>query len=155
MRTTTHDHHVRRPAPPNTTTCEDHIMGTWGFGTFENDTAADWAYTLDEASDLAPMEAALDAVESGRYLDADMAAEALAAGEVLAALRGKAAADLPDEVRAWVAGHPQTVPAALLAAARGAVEKVAQESELRDLWEESDDFAAWQRVVGELRARLG
>jgi hypothetical protein len=130
-------------------------MGTWGFGAFENDTAADWAYALEEASDLAPLEAAFDAVEGGRYLDADLAAEAVAAAEVLAALRGRAAAQLPEEVSAWVAEHPQVVPDVLLADARRAVEKVAEDSELKDLWEESDEFAAWRRAVDDLRARLG
>jgi hypothetical protein len=130
-------------------------MGTWGIGPFENDTAADWAWALEEASDLAPIEAALDAVGSGSYLDADLAAEAIAAVEVLAALRGRPTTGLPDEVRAWVAAHAQAVPDALLVDARRAVDAVAEHSELRELWEESDEYAAWRRGIEDLRARLG
>ncbi|MEZ6009289.1 MAG: DUF4259 domain-containing protein [Planctomycetota bacterium] len=37
-------------------------MGTWGIGPFENDGANDWAYSLEETSDLGLVESALDAV---------------------------------------------------------------------------------------------
>lgn len=130
-------------------------MGTWGTGSFDNDTAADWAYELEDAEDLAPVEAALDAVHGeGDYLDADVAAIGLAAAEVVAALRGHAAPDLPENVRAWLAGHPLPVPDALLAETRRAVDTILARSELRDLWDESDEADAWRAAVGDLRARL-
>src|ERR1700733_11917553 len=35
---------------------EDLAMGAWGELAFDNDSANDWAYSLDEADDLAPVE---------------------------------------------------------------------------------------------------
>ena len=122
-------------------------MGTWGAGTFENDSASDWVWELEASETLAPVEAALAAVpDDDAYLDADVAVMALAASEVIAALRGRPAADLPEEVQAWVAGHPQPVADALLQLARAALARIIDTSELHELWDESDESAAWQRA---------
>ena len=130
-------------------------MGTWGAGTFENDSASDWVWELEASETLAPVEAALAAVpDDDAYLDADVAVMALAASEVIAALRGRPAADLPEEVQAWVAGHPQPVADALLQLARAALARIIDTSELRELWDESDESAAWQRAVTDLQNRL-
>ncbi|HEU4566145.1 MAG TPA: DUF4259 domain-containing protein, partial [Gemmatimonadaceae bacterium] len=63
----------------------------------------------------------------------------------------------PPEVAEWVAENRDDDGARpeLVALARRAVERIAAESELRDLWAESDDFEAWEASVADLRARLG
>lgn len=131
-------------------------MGAWGIGTFENDTASDWVYELETAEDLGPVREALDATLAAArdYLDADIAVIGLAAAEVVAALNGMARASIPDGVRDWAAQHPATPDPDLLATSRAAVDAVLSRSELRELWEESDEFGAWQADVAELRSRL-
>ena len=131
-------------------------MGAWGTGTFENDSASDWVYELEAARDIGPVRAALEATlaAAGEYLDADVATTGLAAAEVVAALGGRGRAGLPEEVRDWVAHHPIEVTPDLLGAARDAVDAILAASELRDLWEESAEFLAWQADVTELRSRL-
>ena len=37
-------------------------MGAWGTGTFDNDTACDWAYGLDEVNDLSLVKRTLESV---------------------------------------------------------------------------------------------
>eukprot|EP00487_Bulimina_marginata_P012517 TRINITY_DN8854_c0_g1_i1.p1 TRINITY_DN8854_c0_g1~~TRINITY_DN8854_c0_g1_i1.p1 ORF type:complete len:104 (+),score=23.09 TRINITY_DN8854_c0_g1_i1:34-345(+) len=60
-------------------------MGTWSHESFGNDTANDWAYELEDATDFAVIEAALQVAldEGDEYLDADLAMEAIAAVEVI------------------------------------------------------------------------
>lgn len=131
-------------------------MGTWDTGTFDNDSALDWVAVL-ESEGLSAASDAFQAVigQAGDYLDADDCASALAAAEVVAALRGRPAADLPGEVADWLAAHPGDPGDELAAAARRAVELVLGDSELAELWSESPEAPAWRAGVEDLRARLG
>ena len=130
-------------------------MGAWGVGTFENDDASDWVYQLEEAGDLALVKSALlAAAEPSGYLESPTCAEALAAAEVVAALAGRPAPDLPEEVHAWVKAHRQKVPGDLRQLALRALDQVAGDSELKELWQETDEMEAWADRVQELRGRL-
>jgi hypothetical protein len=82
-------------------------MGTWGIGTFDNDDALDWFEEL-EAEGLQVAGSAIQVVLdlSPEYLESSVCANALAAAEVVAALRGRPSADLPDKVAAWVRRYP-------------------------------------------------
>ena len=133
-------------------------MGAWGERAFDNDTANDWAYGLDEVTDLSLIEAAFDEVaEVGDdYLDQDPACSALAACEVLARLRGNFGYrnSYTEKVDAWVAAHPREPSPQLLARASAVIDRVLEKnSELRDLWQESGD-ATWRDVVEDLRRRM-
>ena len=130
-------------------------MGAWGIGHFENDDAGDWVWELEDAGSLEPVVAAIAAVEASQdYLEAPDASIALAAAETIAASLGKPAPDLPDSVAAVVAVLPHKPDPDLVARARKAVERIGTESELRELWEETDDFAAWQSKISDLIQRL-
>ena len=130
-------------------------MGAWGIGHFENDDAGDWVWELEDARSLEPVVAAIAAVEAATdYLEAPDATIALAAAETIAAALGKPAPDLPDSVAAVVSVLPHAPDSKLVSRARAAVERIATESELRELWEETEDFAAWQAKVSDLIQRL-
>ena len=130
-------------------------MGAWGVGTFENDDASDWVYQLEEASDLTLVRETLGpAADPSGYLESPTCCEALAAAEVVAALAGKPAPDIPEEVRAWVVEHRTTVSPDLRALALRAIDQIAADSELKELWEESEESAAWADRLQELRGRL-
>ena len=129
-------------------------MGAWGVGHFDNDDAGDWVWELEEAKSFGPVEAAIEAVEaSDDYLEAPDACIALAAAETIAATLGKPAADLPDSVAALISNLGNSPPE-LVTRAKAAVTKVADDSELRELWEETDDFNTWQSKVSNLLQRL-
>lgn len=134
-------------------------MGAWGIGSFDNDHASDWLLDLIEGEDLAPMRAAIAQVlaEDG-YLDSDLAVEALAAIEVLAATLGRPTLAIEDETefQAWLTrlqpqGDPSLVPEALRALER----ILAPDSELRELWEETEDYEDWCADVARLRSHVG
>lgn len=134
-------------------------MGAWGELAFDNDSACDWVYGLDELSDLSLVEAAFDELESvgEDYVDADAACNALAACEVLARLKGNAGYknSYTEKVDEWVTAHPQKPSQALLTRAVGAIDRIlGKDSELRELWEETDEMSKWRNGVEDLRARL-
>jgi hypothetical protein len=131
-------------------------VGAWGVGPFDNDDAGDWIWQLEEAEDLALVQGALEtAAHPDGDLESSPSSEALAAAEVVAALVGHPAPDLPDEVQNWVSAHPVTVSSDLRALALTAVERVASNSELQELWAESEEGGDWSKQVEELRGRLG
>jgi hypothetical protein len=133
-------------------------MGAWGTGIFDNDTACDWAYELEGQRDLGVIERALDAVLDGDDApDADIGEEALAAAEALARLQGHWGVrnSYTERMDAWVEAAALTPPPALVRRAHAAIDRIlAADSELAELWGESDDADAWKAAVAELRARL-
>lgn len=136
-------------------------MGAWGELAFDNDTAGDWAFQLDEVDDLSLVEAAFDEVEEAgeEYLDQDAACNALAACEVIARLQGNPGYtnSYTETVDNWVAAHKLKPSAALLKRASAAIDRIlGEDSELRDLWEEDEGEAEkWRAAVEDLRRRLG
>jgi hypothetical protein len=126
-------------------------MGAWGAGTFDNDDALDWLDDLvDGASDA--IRGALEATEA-ESIEAPDASSALAAAEVVAAALGNPAADLPGEVSDWLEANGAKSAAALAPLARQAVERIRANSELKDLWEETDP-SEWTAAVDDLHKRL-
>lgn len=135
-------------------------MGTWAVDAFGNDYAQDWAEDLHETSNLDAVEDTLNTVlEAGGELEAPFAAEALVAIEVLARLQGKGGARSDDSaaVDEWVAARkPKARPRADLAdkAIRALDRITGADSELRQLWQESEHYNDWLAAVADLRTRL-
>jgi uncharacterized protein DUF4259 len=133
-------------------------MGAWAIGPFDNDAAADWVGGLAAAipntfvSTFRPV----IAIEFDLYLEEPEASEAIAAAEVVAAMRGypgDAVRDRP-EVLAWAEQHVEWASTDLVDEAVSAVERVQAASELRDLWAESEDFESWVAGLDDLLSRL-
>src|SRR5215218_9260762 len=110
-------------------------MGAWGLESFENDDAMDWVAELQREG-LPATGGAIQAVIElmDDYLEAPVCSEGLAAAEVLAALRGRPAASLPDEVFEWVRRYPGDPGPELTRNAQLAVDAIVRKSELRELW---------------------
>ncbi|MFF5501961.1 DUF4259 domain-containing protein [Streptomyces roseolus] len=131
-------------------------MGTWDIGPFDNDTAADFSYTVDEAeagkkADV--LRAAFREVTGtgDDYLDADLSVEAVAAAALVAA-------QCPGGEPVTTSYGPKeplgVLPAELRAEAVAALDRVvAEPSELLELWEESDG-EEWKAGIRKLRAVL-
>ena len=130
-------------------------MGAWAVGHFDNDDALDWAIELAAAPDTSAIESALRVVveRSEAYLEATEAAQALAAAEVVATLHGTGGPGLPADVDAWVARH-RPADGDLAALALQAVRRVRLDSELKDLWGESDAAEDWNEAISDLEKRL-
>lgn len=132
-------------------------MGAWGAGSFENDTACDWAEGLKKVDNLSLIASALGRVlGSDDYLDSDVASKGLAACEVVARLKGSGGPSNPytETVDAWVRNHPITISSDLIQTAIAAIDRIlAPPSELLELWQEGDD-TEWQAAVADLRSRV-
>lgn len=133
-------------------------MGAWGVGTFENDDALDWVFDLKESSRLSVIREALAPIleQDGSDLETGECCCALAAAEVVAALRGKAASKLPKDVTDWLKANTAAPDKALINLAAQAVRKIGEQSELKELWEDAGglDAAAWADGVSDLLQRL-
>lgn len=103
-------------------------MGAWDVDTFDNDTACDWTYQLEEHDDTGLVADTLARVLTvgNDYLDADAACEGLAAAEVVARLRGNWGVRNPytETVDNWVEMHPGAPTETLVAQALAAIDRI-------------------------------
>jgi hypothetical protein len=133
-------------------------MGAWGVLAFDDDDANDWAYGLEKTDDLSLIESTLNTVEhADDYLEAPDASNALAACEVLARLNGNPGYknSYTEKVDQWVASHPLKSSAQLRQRAEAAIDRIlGGNSELKDLWSDSDENDEWLKSVEDLRQRL-
>lgn len=132
-------------------------MGTWAIDALGNDDAADWLYTLYDGAGLKVIDETLSAVAMPDYVEAPQAQEALAAAEVVARLQGRPDATVPldEELDGWIRRSKLIPPPALVQKAHKAIDRIlADQSELLELWQESDEFEAWKASVLNLRSRI-
>ena len=134
-------------------------MGTWSHESFGNDTANDWAYELEDATDFAVIEAALQVAldEGDEYLDADLAMEAIAAIEVIAKRLGKGTQSdvYTEKVDQWLETISEQPSDDVLSLAKRVLERiVADDSELKELWLESDEYELWLGNIQQLKDAL-
>ncbi|WP_248739703.1 DUF4259 domain-containing protein [Pseudomonas sp. MWU12-2029] len=133
-------------------------MGTWSIHAFGNDEAADFAIELSESSDLDLIQSALeDVIAADEYLEAPEADRGIAAAAVLALLNGQEIPGALDEaLSTWVKSQTTKPGSALLTKAQVVIERVLSEnSELAELWIESDEYESWQDGLRLIKASLG
>lgn len=129
--------------------------GAWGHESFENDSAIDWVENFFKPDGIAAVESAISQVTTRKgYLDVDVASAAVAAAEILAIARGHSGGNIPPDLEAQAKRMPAKRVTALLPTARLALERVLADSELKELWADSPDYAAWRKAVEGLKARL-
>jgi hypothetical protein len=130
-------------------------MATWGYRNFDNDAAADFAEDFkDNPNEAVLLEALAAVAEEEEHIDADAASEALAAAEIIAAVMGKPAQDLPVDLIPVIVKMNTDESEELLELARGAVKAIIKESELQEHWSASDSADDWQHLQRDLLERL-
>ncbi|MEZ4222148.1 MAG: DUF4259 domain-containing protein [Polyangiaceae bacterium] len=130
-------------------------MGAWGTKTFETDVALDWLGDLEATDDAdAFLEESLTPSMADDSLEADLAQHVVCAAEVVAAILGAPSAGLHSEVVTWVEAHSDLDVEPLAEQAVHALRLVLRESELNDLWAESEKHDEWRAPVVKLRKRL-
>lgn len=126
-------------------------MGTWGMGPFQNDTAADFSYTLDEA-EAGEREAVVRKILSSAVRAQEHLEEAVAAARLIAAQ--KPTGEPVDDICGPREPLPD-FPDDLCALAVEALDRVvADESYLAEPWDESGEGERWRRSIANLRAIL-
>jgi Domain of unknown function (DUF4259) len=130
-------------------------MGAWSIEHFDNDAALDWLYdfSMDPSEQLLEetFKAVVDAADD--YIESDDGSAVLVAAEVIAAARGKKSSAYPEDTEVF---SKLKISPALIARALQAIDIVSRQdnSELKELWEESDEYTDWQKAVAELKERL-
>jgi hypothetical protein len=97
---------------------------------------------------------AVSALPDDEYLELTEASWAIAAAEVVAAAEDGDTSNLPEEVRAALAELGRMPDGSMIAEAQKAVARVLEQSELKELWQESDYYDQWREDVEALAARL-
>lgn len=132
-------------------------MGAWGSDSFENDDAADWVADFCDAPDQAAIVKTLSAVanlDAGDYLEASDCSVGIAAAEVVAALKGAPNLNLPDGTKTCLSSLKIKAEAGLIALALKTIARIKTNSELKELWDESENPEEWYQAVSNLEERL-
>lgn len=135
-------------------------MGTWGTGTFDNDDAWDWVNEFCDGPQGPGLPVVVEALTTAadypadEYLELPECGAAIAAAEVIAALNQQPNPKLPEDLQAWVTAHSVAVEQELKALALRAIERVKADSEMQELWEDSEHQTEYHAAIGDLEARL-
>ncbi len=133
-------------------------MGAWDYHPFDNDDAMDWLAELPEGGPEYLRETVATACQAVAedYFDAYEGAIVVAASALVAAARQPALKPvLPAEAAAWLEGSGFTPDGTLAAQCRKALTRVMGEnSELKDLWEETEYYDQWSTEMEEIRQGL-
>ena len=131
-------------------------MGAWGISAFENDDALDWLGDFCDEPGEEPLKDAFVSVNeiANDYLESPEASNALIAAEIVAFLLSLPSSNLPEHSKECLENLQIKPNDDLVSSAVKAVERVKTDSELKELWEETDNFQEWNKIVDELIGRL-
>ena len=132
-------------------------MGAWGADSFENDDAADWIADFCDTPDQAVIVNTLSAVvhlDAREYLEASDCSVGIAAAEVVAALKGAPNSNLLESTRTCLSSLKFKADPNLIALALKTTERIKTNSELKELWDESENPEEWHQAIGNLEERL-
>ncbi len=129
--------------------------GAWDVSSFENDSAADWAYELERSKSAQYLLSVFNSIPSKGYIEADSCSVAIAASDVTAALKDGNTSHLPKSVAVWVKVNRKEYNSTLATKALQSIDycKNIRRSELAQLWQESSP-QSWLEQVSNIEARL-
>lgn len=125
-------------------------MGTWGYQTFEDDTACDWLSELEKSKGTEVLERSLSPEgDEESYLESEDGIGILAAAEIVYGLLNGPREGLPEEAIQWIGDHQHLDVSCLKPVCERQLGRVLFEhSELRELWEENEEeYPAWKSHV--------
>lgn len=132
-------------------------MGSWDVSSFGNDGARDWLHELLQAKGADRVFRALMAasrLSANDYLQSTECECGIAAAEIVAAGAGNPASQLPPEAVEWVKDRNFVPGAEIVDMALRVVERVSKNSELKELWDDTDSAEEWYRIIEDLTKRL-
>lgn len=130
-------------------------MGAWDNGNFGNDDAMDFVFDATSKEAISDAILAISKAPQGEYLDSTDCCIALAAIEYIAAALGNPSADFPEEAKEWVSENKSALSeTGMISQANNAIDKIKTNSELKEFWEETDEFQDWLNVIEGLKKRI-
>lgn len=132
-------------------------MSAWGISNFDNDTAIYWLQRLIDEDEDGIIKNTIDGF-SKRFrpdrTDIIECSEFLAASEVVAALTGNPAEEVPVELEEWIQGQYIQIDQNALQECVKGVEMIVNDSELKEMFLDSGYFKSWQKEQRNLIKRL-
>jgi hypothetical protein len=130
-------------------------MGAWDATAFGNDDAADMLVDLLEHS--SPREYLAQILAHARetgYLEAPEGSQMVAVAAIVAASKNKEVVAVPENAASWIDAN-ESMLRPLAATALEAISRVrGEKSELRELWQESEEFPNWIADLDKISAAL-
>jgi hypothetical protein len=130
-------------------------MGAWDASAFGNDDASDMVSDLLERSN--PKDYLTQILAHAReadYLEAPEGSQMVAAAAIVAASKDKESISVPGNAASWIDENGDMLRS-LAGTALEAVSRVrGDNSELHELWQESDEFPAWIAELNRISAAL-
>ncbi len=118
-------------------------MGAWGVKPFENDSASDFLYEFENNSFEEILKNAFE-LEDEDYIEVDEGSVIVAASEILAKIIKNKENELPDNLKI----DKNINIKELSKKAKNSLEIVISEnSELNELWQESDEYEKWVETI--------
>lgn len=132
-------------------------MGSWDVSSFGNDGASEWLDELLHAKGADKIFRALLAagnIKAQDYLQVPECEAAIAAAELVAAGAGKPSSFLPPKASQWLQERGFSAGAEIVDLALRVVERVAKNSELKEVWDDTDSAQEWYGIIEDLQTRL-
>ena len=121
-------------------------MGAWGTSPFEDDGGLDFLYLINESPSEDILDEAFNHVIENEddYIDTDICSSALMAGEVIATVYGNPSTKYNGQMEFDFESLKNQISDDLIEKGIKAISivKNSENSELRELWEESEDWIA-------------
>lgn len=125
-------------------------MGAWGIKNFENDYALDFCYKFELVKEKKIIIGAIKKIDNENdYLEAPECSEALCAIEMIAAKISNDYSSLPDNIGELLVEKKGLFKRSIsftsdeILISIRVLEKIIKDSELKELWLESDEFDKW------------
>jgi hypothetical protein len=132
-------------------------MSAWGINNFDNDTAIYWLQRLIDEDEDGIIKNTIEGFSKNFRADrTDIieCSEFLAAAEVVAALTGNPAEQLPVELEDWIQGQYIQIDQKALEECHKGVELILKDSELKEMFLDSGYFKSWEKEQRNLIKRL-
>lgn len=134
-------------------------MGAWGVNSFENDSALDFIADIEEQGSALFLEQ-IDFVAKypeEDFLEAPDAEQVLVALEIIAVVQGNPSKNIPEGLSTWIEKNgPKEVGDTTIELSHKALDRVlSNNSELKELWEDSDEYSLWEKNLKDLKERIG
>jgi tetratricopeptide (TPR) repeat protein len=132
-------------------------LGSWDVSSFGNDGASEWLDQLLQAKGADRVFRSLmiaGKLGPNDYLQTTESECAIAAAEIVAAGAGKPSPTLPPKASQWVQDNNFTAGAEIVDLALRVVERVSKNSELKEVWDDTDSAEDWYVLIDNLEKRL-
>lgn len=128
-------------------------MGSWGYTAFEDDSSLDFIGKFSATPSIELLNQAILNAKEAEYIDDEIGGRGLAAAEIVAAINGKPLVAIDDQLKAWTTSVSDPIDA-LKVSALEIVQRIFEDSELREVWEDSDGLEPWGAAIEDLKSRL-